>query len=153
MAGQERTIPNDDVVTDGGVVTDMTVGHEEVVRTEAGGIVRIVRAMNGDVLANNVVVTNHDGGRTATKAEILRKIADDGAGVDAVARAEGGCAGEINMGTDLAFVADADFPIDHGVGTNADPGTDASTGMNDSGRMNHTKIRERKGEMRVKSKL
>ena len=108
--------------------------------------------MDGDVFADDVVVTDDDAGRTAGKADVLRQITDDTAGVETVSRAEFGPAGQIDVRTDLAFFADCHLRIDDGIGADRRCRGNAGTRMNDSGRMNHTKNSERKGENRAETK-
>jgi hypothetical protein len=106
VAREQNSVRQDDVIVDVGVVADVHIRHQQVVRTDDRFALGLGGAMHGDVFAEDVVVADADAGGGAVVFQILRGIADDAARMKAVARAHGQQAGEINMGTDDAARAE-----------------------------------------------
>ena len=89
------------------------------------------------MFAKNVVVTNPEPGWLVIVFQILRGFADNTAGKKMIARADGGQAGQINIGPDDALRAEFDAFINHRIGRDFHSGIEPGFGMNYSRRMDH----------------
>jgi hypothetical protein len=79
VAAQGRGVGHDYVVADRAVVSDMGVSHDEVVAADASEASALDgTAIDGDELANDVVVANFEPRGLAVVADILRSKADGG---------------------------------------------------------------------------
>ena len=98
-----------------GIVPDVRVGHEKIMRADHGLPVGFGRAVNGDVLAENVVVADAQARRLVPVFQILRRVADDTARVKRIVRADGRQAREINVRPDDAVRAQLHAFVNHGI--------------------------------------
>lgn len=137
MAGDGGEVGHDDVVTETGVVSDVGVGEEVVVGAEAGDAAILGGAMDGDALAEGVVVADFDAGEAAGPFEVLGFEADGGEGVDFVFEAETGVAADNDMGMEAAAGAEFDMFPNDAVGADLAGLADAGARMNDGGGVNH----------------
>src|SRR5262249_15253451 len=87
---------------------------------------------DGDVLAEDIVVADLDGGRLIVVPEVLRTFAKDGAGVDDVISAERHGADEVGAGANDATFADRDRAFDDRQGTDVDVVAELGVWGNDS---------------------
>ena len=77
VAAQGRGIGQDDVVADDAIVRDMGVGHDQRVAANAGQSAALDgAAVDGDKLANLVVVADLEARRFAGVGDVLRRHAD-----------------------------------------------------------------------------
>src|SRR5947209_1428441 len=95
--------------------------------------------MHGDVFAEDVVVADTQTGRLVAVFQILRRVADDAAGVEAISRADGRQPREINVRTDDAARAEFHAFVNYGAGANADGGIQFGVRVDDGGRVNHAR--------------
>ena len=90
VSAQQRGVGDDDVIAQLAIVGDVAAGHEEVVVADAGDAVLLFGgAVDGDALADDVVVADDHLGVGAAVADVLRLAADDHVGIEVVAAAEG----------------------------------------------------------------
>lgn len=120
MAADEGPVREDAAIANDAIVSDMAVHHEEIVITDdsfhgVGGA-----AMNGHLFAEDVAIADFDAGRLVVIFEMLRPFAQDSAGIDEVASAEGHGPEEIRAGADDAIIADGHGAIDDGEGADLD---------------------------------
>src|SRR5262249_21365521 len=87
--------------------------------------------VDGDVLAEDVEVADFHRGRLAVVLEVLRTLAEDGAGVDLVAAAHRQRAAQVDAGAQDAVGADADVPLDDDVRPDLDAGAEFGLGRDD----------------------
>ena len=97
----------------------------------------LVRAVHRHVLAKDVMVPDPQPGRLPVVFQVLRRLADHAAGVEAVVRADGRQAGQIDLRADDAVRADLHAFINDRVRSDSDRRVQFRLGMNDSGWMNH----------------
>ena len=67
-------------------MADVGVDHQEIVRADDGGFARLGGAMDGGTFAEKIVVADAQSGRLVLVFDILRRLADDAAGVKTVVR-------------------------------------------------------------------
>ena len=84
MTGQ-RGHGDDDVVSDLHVMSEVAVGKNVGVRTNHGGLAVAGSAMDGDALADGIVIADFGTGDASAPFEVLRLESDAGKGVDLVA--------------------------------------------------------------------
>ena len=78
--------------------------------------------MHRDVFAEDIVVADAQARRLVLVFQILRRVADDAAGVKLVARANRRQPGEINVRPDDAIRAQLHALVNHGIRPDADRG-------------------------------
>ena len=121
MAAQDCIIGEGDVAADPAVVPHMGAGHEEATVADQGDPAAVLRAgAHGDALANLAVGPQHEAGRTAAVFDRLRRRPKRSEGIDGGARADGGMAGEVDMGHEPAANADRHVGSDDAIGPDRD---------------------------------
>ena len=85
LAGELGAIADDDVVADDVVVGDVTPFHQQVARADDGLPLGGCAAVDGDILANLVVVADDGQRLLALELQVLRDGADDGSREEDVA--------------------------------------------------------------------
>jgi len=88
FSGQFGGVSDDDIVANDDVVGDVTTFHKEVAAADYGLSFGGGATVDGDVLANLIIVTHDGQGLFAAELEILGDGADDGTGEDDVATAD-----------------------------------------------------------------
>ena len=137
VPGQRGGVAEDEVVAQDTVVGDVHVGHQQVVvpdlseRPAARGA-----AVDGDELADAVVVADDDLAVLATELQVLRDEPQAGEGKDAVAAADADGAFDDGVGADFGLFADLDLGADHSVRPDAHARGQARLRINDSRGMN-----------------
>src|SRR5262249_6714657 len=131
VAGEHRAVGEDAAVADDAIVGDVGADHDEVIVAKqclerAGGA-----AMDGGVFADDVVVADLDRGAFTLVFEVLRGVADDGAGVNDVSLAHGDRAKEVGARTDDAVVAQDDVAFEISKSTDFAVFADDGFGRND----------------------
>ena len=97
MAAQGGGVGHDYMIADGAIVSDVGVGHEEIVTADAGEASAFDgAAIDGDELANEVVVADFEARGFAVVADILRREADGRKRKEAI------------MGADFRWAIDGD---------------------------------------------
>lgn len=137
VARQESAVGNDDVIADDGIVADVRIDHEEIVRPKAGDSVRVGRTMHCDAFAKKVMIANDHARRFVLVFYVLGGIADDAAGVKPVVLADDGLPCQINVRSQAAARAQRNPAVDHTKGADFDAGVDLGIGMDDGGGMDH----------------
>ena len=137
VAGEQHAVGEDDVVAQPCVVADVRVGHEEVVRAEDRVLGELVRAVHGDVLAEDVVVADDEAGWLVLIFQVLRHVADDAAGVEAVPRADGRVPREVRVRAHHAARPERHVRLNHSVGAHLHISGEPCGGGDDSGGMEH----------------
>ncbi len=80
------------MIADDAIVRDVRADHQEAIGADRGRAAPARRAaMDGDVLADDAIRADLDGGLLALVAEVLRLAADDREARDARARADASC--------------------------------------------------------------
>jgi hypothetical protein len=93
--------------------------------------------MDGGVLAENIVVADAETRGFVFVFQILRRVADDAAGVELVVRADFRLARQINVRPDGAMRAEFHARVNHGERRDADGRVQFRLRMDDGGWMNH----------------
>jgi len=137
VPGDQHAVGQDNFVADDGVVADMAVGHEKILRADPRVLVGRVGAVNGDVFAEEVSVADDEPGRLAAVLQVLRRVADDAAGVEPVFRADRGVAGEVHMRAKLAAGTERDVFVDDRVRADPDTFVQLRAGVDDGGGVDH----------------
>ena len=120
VAAEQGAVGEDAAAADHAIVGDVAVDHEEVVAADVGRP-RVGRAaVDGDVLAKDVVVADLDGCRLVVILEVLRAFAEDGAGIDDVAAAHGQGAAKGGVGAEDAVRPDGYGAFDDDVRSDDD---------------------------------
>ena len=117
----------------------MAADHEYIFRANDGILVECVGAMNGDVFAKGVPVTDNELSRLVIEFYILRFIADDAAGMEMVTVTNRRVAGDVRVRPDLAVGSYRDVFINDGVWANLSAGMDLRIFVDDGSRVNHSK--------------
>ena len=103
------------MVADDAVVGDVGVGQHPVVVADAGDAAAAAgAAVDGDELAEQVVLADFQLGAFAGVLLVLRVAADGGVADEAVALADAGRSGDGSMRADVATIADAHDRADQG---------------------------------------
>ena len=88
MTGQGAIIDQHRIIADHTIVTDMNIGHQQIVITDGGlGPVLDRTPVDGDIFANSIVIADDEASGLITIFQIWRRLADTGELVDVVARA------------------------------------------------------------------
>ena len=88
VPGELRSIGEDHVIADHAVVTDVRVGHDQVVAADASRAATLDRAaVHGAELAKLVRLAHFESHALARVGQILRVAADDGERVDMIVAA------------------------------------------------------------------
>ena len=117
----------------------MAAGHEYIFRANDGILVERIGAVNGDVFAKGVPVTDNEPSRLVVVFYVLRVIADDAAGVEVVTLTNRRVAGDVRVRPDLAVGSYRDVFINDGVWANLSAGMDLRIFVDDGSRVNHSK--------------
>ena len=112
VAADERAVGEDRLVADNRVMANVAVGHEKVFRPNLRLLVEGVGSVDGDVFAEQVSFADDEAGRSVAVFHVLRRIADDAAGVESVFRADRRVAGEVNVRAKLAAGPEHDVLVD-----------------------------------------
>ena len=121
-------------VADVAVVRDVRVGHEEVVRADRRDAAAADRAaVDGDELAEDVVVADAQLGPLALELQVLRLGADRRLSEEAIALADGRGAFDAHVRADDRAGADGDVRADDRVRPDADVGRERGIAADDCG--------------------
>ena len=93
-------------VADAAVVTDVGADHDQAIIADDGGGIVGPAAVNRDVLANAVVVTDDQRASRIVDMHVLRPAADDRTFADFVAAAEGGASLHGGSGFEHTIIAE-----------------------------------------------
>jgi hypothetical protein len=93
--------------------------------------------MDRGLFADDVPVPEAEAGWFPAILEVLRRVAEDGAGVDDIVSAEGRVACEICEGSYPASGAEDDMLVDHGHWADFNGGIELRARVDDGRRMNH----------------
>ena len=122
MPRQRHGIGNNDLIGDDAVVGYMHVGHQEIVIADDRGFTRMGCAVDRDILANLVIVSNFDQAYGAVILQVLRLNPNDCSRKDLVVSANFGMPIDHHVGTNVCLGANRDFFANHCVGSNFDRG-------------------------------
>ncbi|MNQ75365.1 hypothetical protein D3C85_901590 [compost metagenome] len=124
------------MVADDAVVADVSAGHEQAVRADAGHARALRRAaVEGGVLPDDVIGADLQPHRLALVAVVLRVAADDGEGMDDRPRADARVLLDDDMADQLDALGQGHARTDYTPGADHDPVGDLSRGVDDSGQM------------------
>ena len=137
VPAEQRAIGNDHVMTDEGIVPHMAMGHEQIVRADLRGFTRFVRAMDRDMLANHIVLTDHHAGRLPGNLICRWQIADDAPGMDFRSGANLRLTGQIGVRSNGALLANFHRRINDGERANGRSISDLGARINDRRGVNH----------------
>ncbi len=118
VTGDERAIGKSVVIAHHAVVADVAVGHEKIPRPDDGVFIRSVGPVNGDMLAENVFVTDAQLSGHPIVLQILRGTSDYRSSMNLVAPAKGRLADQVNVRTNVAIRANGHPRVDDGIWTN-----------------------------------
>ena len=103
MPPQGGGIGQDDVVADDAVVGDVGIGHEQIVVADAGNAASpLGAAIDGNTLAKDIVVADHQPSFLPAVAQVLWRVAKGGERKNLVALANGRPAIDHRMRSDNA---------------------------------------------------
>ena len=117
VAGDERPIGKSVMVAHRTVVANVAMGHEKIPRPDDGVFIRSVGPVNGDVLPENVFVTDAQLSGHPIVLQILRGTSDYRSSMDLVAPAKGRLAGQMNVRTNVTIRANGHPRVDDGIWT------------------------------------
>src|SRR5262249_19689531 len=125
------------VVADHAIMRDVHISEKQIALADRG-LPAILRGadMNGDELANDIVVADHEPRGLAAVFAILRNLADGRELKDAIARADLRAAGQHHVRTDHGPRADRDLGTDNRERAYFDIVCKLCTGIDQSRRMN-----------------
>lgn len=112
MAGEQGAIGDNIVIPQDRVVAYMAVSHQKVVVSNAGVVAEFVRPMDGDMLAENIVIPDREARGSSVVFYILRGISDHCSGMEHIVGADQCVARQMNMGTNSASRSEAHMCID-----------------------------------------
>ena len=129
VSGQERVVGDNDVVAQLAVVGHVAAGHEKIMVADSGKAVLFFRGpVDGNALADDVMIADDHFGVAASIADVLRFAADHSAGINVIVTADGhmahqgdavfqfGSAADANVRPHNAVGADFHFVVDLGPG-------------------------------------
>src|SRR5512146_987747 len=138
VPGKRRGIGHHHPVSHLAVVGDVAVGHEERLAAQAGHSPAVRRpAIHRHVLADRVAVPDLHPGVLPLEFQILRGGADGGEREHAVVLPHADVRGDLDVGGDVAPVADRHLRTDHGEGADRDAFAQLRLGVDDRGGMDH----------------
>jgi hypothetical protein len=122
MAGQIGRIDHDDMMTQLAVVSDMTIGHNQVmVAHDRDPDIRHRCAMDRDKFPNGIIISDHDPGGLPSELQVLGLNTDRSKLKDTASLADIGMGLNDYMGTDDGIFPDMDIRTDNRIGTNFNP--------------------------------
>ena len=137
VTAEEGAIGENTVIADHAIVGDVAVGHEEVVVSDAGAAVTAAGAdVDGDAFTEDISVSDFEAGGLVVVFFILRRVADDGVGVEVVFGADFSSADDDDVAEEAAAGGDFDLGPDAAEGSDFDilgnfcPRIDATEGGN-----------------------
>ena len=131
VPAQHRAVCNRDPIAELAVVSHVRSGHQEVMATQAGHPIFLLRpSVDCHAFTNNIVVTDLNPSRRAMIRHVLRITADDDEGANHVVFTNCGDSHDADLRNQLGSPADLDVGADHAVGTDLDSIRDFSIGVN-----------------------
>ena len=116
VASQGRGVGQNHVVADVAIVRDVGVSHHQGVAAHAGQSAALDgAAVDGDELANLVVVADFEPGRFAGVGQVLRRHADRAEGKEAIVCADPGRSFDGDVRNQVAAFAQFDLRTDHAI--------------------------------------
>ena len=137
VPAQQRAVGHDYMVADEAIVPHVRVGHEKIMRSDYGLGVGFGRTMDGNMFAEDVVVSDAQPRRLVLVFQILWRVANHATGMELVVRANRRQSGEINVRPDDAIRAKDDALVNDGIRSDPDRRIQLCFWMNDGGWMNH----------------
>ena len=130
-------IGQNDVVADDAIVRDVSVGHHQRVAADASHPAALDRApVDGDKLANLVVVADLEPRGFAGVGDVLRRHADRAEGKEAIVRADFRRSFDGDVRNQMAAFAQFDLRPNHAIGADLAGGMDLGAGIDDGRGMN-----------------
>ncbi len=116
VAAERGSVSENDVVADATIVGDVGVGHDQGVAAHAGEAAAFYRAaIDGDELANFVVVADLQAGGFSRVSQVLRRHTEGGEGENAIVDPELSGAFDGDMRNKVAAFAEFYIWADHAV--------------------------------------
>jgi hypothetical protein len=107
MPGEQDVVGENIVIPHHDIVPDVAADHEEIVVSDQGGFPFVHAAVNGDVLANPVVITkDHVARQGDVEGDGLGVPTDDGGAADSAIFPNDGACEDLGVGLDPAALAD-----------------------------------------------
>ena len=129
------------MVGDDAVVADMRVRHDQIVITDGGfGAILHGAAMNGDTLANHIVIADHQSSRLALVLQVRRIFAYRGELIDAIVPTDTGRPFDDHVRRDHRTLADFDIRTNDRPGPHLDVIRQPSGRIDDGARVDQTHI-------------
>ena len=114
VAAEQTIIGDDDVVSYFTVVSDVRSGHEKILVADFGHTAFGAAAMDGAMLANDIVVSDRDVGLAfGGKGKVLRRGSDDCGVSNEVSRADRNIRLDHRVRLDYRFFTDNDVCSNH----------------------------------------
>jgi len=136
VPGQRGAIRKNAVVFQDAVVGKVDRDHQKIPGAHARRLAFSSRAMDRDVLANSVLIADHEAARLAFKFHILRLAPEGGVLVNAIPLAHRRVALDDRVGANFASGADFDVVFDDDVRADFDIGRKLRARAHNRGRMN-----------------
>gem|GEM_PF-2724911 len=129
------------MIGDHAVVADVSISHDQVVITEGGfGAILHGAAMDGDTLANHVVIADHQARRLTLVLQIRRIFANRGELIDAIVPTDTGRPFDDHMRRDHRTLANFDVRTNDRPWADLDVIRQASRRVDDGARVDQTHI-------------
>lgn len=151
VAPHKRTIDQDAIVSHLAIVGHMGIHHEKIIVADSGCNAFLGSPVNGDPLAEDIVVADDRVGDFPFIFQMLWGLAEAGAGVNGVPFSQGQVAGQAGAAFNLAIFPNFDRAVDNREGSNLHTLADLRFRRNDGGRMNSSSSRYRHGSPKRKS--
>ena len=137
MAGQIGRIDHNDMMTQLAVVSDMTIGHNQVmVAQDRDPNIRHCCPMDRDKFPNGIIISDHDPGGLPSELQVLGLNTDRSKLKDTASLTDIGMGLNDYMGTDDGIFPYMDIRTDNRIGTNFNPLRQFGIRRNDCCRMN-----------------
>ena len=141
MTGDGGVVRHNDMIADDTIVPDMYVGHQQAVVTNNRRTkVLDQTAVDGDTLANDIVIADLERCRLTAVGESGRVFTNRRKLIDLVVATDGGGTFQDNVWRYRAIVADHHVRANHRPWPDCDIVTKFSAGIDDRARINHLKI-------------
>ena len=145
MSPEHAAVGEDATVADDGVVAEVAPSHDVIAAADDRVASRLETAVDGDVLAEDVVVADDDSPHVRRPRDVLRRATDDCMFADFVVR-PGGYAG-LDHGArgDHAMVAQFDIGLHRSEGSDRHAHAEPGLGTHGCQRMNAHSVPSRSG--------
>lgn len=130
-------VRKDDVIAELAIMRNVAIAEKQIVRADASGQLFVGAAMYGAVLAEDIVISDLEGGWLTNVFKILGFPSNQREGEKLITFPESRGAFEHDVGVENTIVAKGDVCADDAVGADADVLSEFGFRRNDGGGMDH----------------